>query len=149
MVVVVCWTCVGHHCQCPVCLSVVVVLTDDFHRVVTVWVGGTTFQELSLSLSIAAWLLDMAVCVCVCLKSGGAEVGESVVTVWGTTFFRVVTIAAGACVERLFKLSPWVLAVFPPCTASLVTTLERLRLCSSIILADVCLPEKLQPTLRI
>ena len=147
--VVVCWTCVGHHCQCPVCLSVVVVLTDDFHRVVTVWVGGTTFQELSLSLSIAAWLLDMAVCVCVCLKSGGGEVGESVVTVWGTTFFRVVTIAAGACVERLFKLSPWVLAVFPPCTASLVTTLERLRLCSSIILADVCLPEKLQPTLRI
>ena len=109
--------------------------------------GGTTFQELSLSLSIAAWLLDMAVCVC--LKSGGGEVGESVVTVWGTTFFRVVTIAAGACVERLFKLSPWVLAVSPPCTASLVTTLERLRLCSSIILADVCLPEKLQPTLRI
>ena len=88
--------------------------------------------------------------MCVCLKSGGGEVGESVVTVWGTTFFRVVTIAAGACVERLFKLSPWVLAVFPPCTASLVTTLERLRLCSSsIILADVCLPEKLQPTLGI
>ena len=69
--VVVCWTCVGHHCQCPVCLSVVVVLTDDFHRVVTVWVGGTTFQELSLSLSIAAWLLDMAVCVCVLNQEEG------------------------------------------------------------------------------
>ena len=67
MVVVVCWTCVGHHCQCPVCLSVVVVLTDDFHRVVTVWVGGWNNVSGVVIVIVYCCLAAGHGCVCVCV----------------------------------------------------------------------------------